>query len=165
MTNLLIKLIYYIDLKNNKLIKLYLSSFYILYIIYFVLEVINNKLVSLFNTYPEQQKFYFEKVQNIITLTSIIDILLIILNLLYLVINLNKYKQKKNKGLVQYLFISFISLLSIQIVSSILYIVFSTHFLLQPTFLLAEITVIVFVFSLINFGYKFLLSKYKHENL
>lgn len=161
MSNLLIKLKNYIDFKDNKLAKLYLVSFYILNMIYLYLEISNNKLVKLFDIYPEQQKFYFEKIHNIITLTSFMDNLLMIINVMYLVLNLIKYRNKKNKGVNEYLIISLISLLSMKIVSGILYVIFSTYYLLEPMFLVTEITMVVLIITLIKIVYKFLSSRSK----
>ncbi|TZE82557.1 hypothetical protein [Calorimonas adulescens] len=163
MSNLSIKLKNYIYLKDNKLAKLYLLIFYVLNAIYLYLEVSKNKLFILFNTYPEQQKFYFEKAHNITTLTSFMDNLLIIINVMYLVLNIIKYRNKKYKGVNEYLIISFISLLSIIIVSIILHVIFSTYYLLEPTFLVAEITIVVLIITLIKTAFKFLLSRSKHE--
>jgi len=163
MSNLLIKLKNHIDFKNNKLVKLYLLFFYILNVIYLYLEVSNNKLVKLFDTYPEQQKFYFEKMHNITTLTSLMDNLLLIINVIYLILSLIKYRNKKYKGVNEYLIISLISLLSIKIVSSILYVIFSAYYLLEPTFLVTEITIVVLIITLFKIAYKFLISRSKHE--
>lgn len=163
MLNLLIKLKNYIDFKNNKLVKLYLLFFYILNIIYLYLEISNNKIVKLFDKYPEQQKFYYEKMHNIITLTSLLDNVLIIINVIYLILSLFKYRNKKYKGVNEYLIISLISLFSIKIVSSILYVIFSTYYLLEPTFLVTEITIVVLIITLFKKAYKFLLSRGKSE--
>lgn len=161
MSNLLMKFKNYIDFKDNRLVKLYLLSFYILNVIYLYLEVLSNKLVKLFDTNAEQQKFYFEKMNNITTLTSFMDNLLMIINVMYLVLNLIKYRNKKYKGVNEYLIISIISLLSINIVSYILHVIFSTYYLLEPTFLVTEITIVVLIITLIKIAYKFLLSKSK----
>lgn len=165
MPNLLIKLKNYIDFKNNKLVKLYLLFFYILNVIYLYLEISNNKLVKLFDAYPEQQKFYYEKIHNIITLTSLMENSLIIINVIYLILSLIKYRNKKYKGINEYLIISLISLLSIKIVSSILHIILSTYYLLEPTFLVTEIVIVVLIITLFKKAYKFLLSRGKHEIL
>lgn len=163
--NLLIKLKNYINLKDNKLVKLYLLSFYILNLIYLYFEISKSKLHKLFDTYPKQQKFYFEKIWKISTITNTIDIILVIINVLYLVVNLIKYKNNKNKGVNEYLIISLLSLLSIKIVSSILYAIFSTYYLLQPSILVTQITLIILIYTLIKKSYKFLLSKSKPKIL
>ncbi len=151
MSNLLTKFKNYVDtdLKGNKLVKSYLLLFYILNAIYLYLEFSNDKLAKLFNAYPEQQKFYFEKAKNITSLTSSIYGLLIIINVVYLRLSLFKYRDKEFKGLREYLIINFISLLSIGIVSSILHAIFSTYYLLEPTFLVIEITIIASIIALI----------------
>lgn len=162
-SNLLIKLKNYIDFKDNKLVKFYLLFFYILNVIYLYLEISNNKLAKLFNAYPEQQEFYFIKMQNITNQTSFTVNLLMIINVIYLLLSLIKYRNKKYKGVNEYLIISFISLLSIKIISSILHVILSTNYLLEPTFLVTEITIVVLIITLIKIAYKFLLSKSKHE--
>jgi hypothetical protein len=161
MPNLLTKFKNYIDInfKGNKLVKFYLLLFYILNAIYLYLEVSNNKLAKLFNAYPEQQKFYFEKMRNITTLTSFMDNFLIIMSVVYLLLSLFKYRDKEYKGLIEYLIISFVSLLSIRIVSSILHVIFSTYYLREPTFLVTQITIVASIIALIAITCKFLLSK------
>lgn len=167
MSNLLTKFKNFIDIdfKGNKLVKSYLLLFYILNAIYLYLEVSNNKLAKLFNAYPEQQKLYFEKMQDITSLTSFMDNFLIIINVVYLLLNLIEYKDKKYKGLNEYLIISFISLLSIGIVSSILHVIFSTYYLLEPTFLVTETTIVASIITLITIACKFLLLRSKPETL
>ena len=168
MPNLLTKFKNYIDInfKGNKLVKFYLLLFYILNAIYLYLEVSNNKLAKLFNAYPEQQKFYFEKMRNITTLTSFMDNFLIIMSVVYLLLSLFKYRDKEYKGLIEYLIISFVSLLSIRIVSSILHVIFSTYYLREPTFLVTQITIVASIIALIAITCKFLLSrKRKPETL
>ncbi|HBG38691.1 MAG TPA: hypothetical protein DDW58_05500, partial [Clostridiaceae bacterium] len=121
---------------------------------------------KLFNAYPEQQKFYFEKMRNITTLTSFMDNFLIIMNVVYLLLSLFKYRDKEYKGLIEYLIISFVSLLSIRIVSSILHVIFSTYYLREPTFLVTQITIVASIIALIAITCKFLLSrKRKPETL
>lgn len=163
MWNLLIKLKNDINFKNNKLVKLYLSSFYILNVIYLYLEISKNNLHKLFFAHPEQQKFYFEKIRDISTLTSSMDYLLLIINGMYLVLNLIKYKGKKYMGVNEYLIISLISLLSIRIVSSILYVIFSTYYLLEPNILVTGITFVVLIVTLIKKAYKSLLLRSRRQ--
>lgn len=161
----LFKLKNYINFNNNKLVKLYLLSFYILNVIYLCLEISKNKLHKLFFTYPDQQKFYFEKISNISNITTSIVSLILIINVLYLVLNLIKYKNKKDIGLNEYLIISIITTLSIKIVSSMLLAIFSTYYLLEPNIAVTEFTLLVLIVTLVKRAYKFIISRSRHQIL
>lgn len=164
MRDLLIKLKNYVNFKS-KLVKLYLLSFYILNIIYLCLEVYKNKLYKLFHAYPDQQKFYFDKISAISNITIWVGSILLIINVMYLVLNLIKYKDKKYTGVNEYLIISIISLLSVKIVSIILLAVFSTYYLLEQNIGVTQVTLIVLIYTLIKRAYLFLISRSKRQIL
>lgn len=162
MWNLLNKLKSYINL-NSKLVKLYLFLFYFLNIAYLCLEISKNRLYKLFYVYPDQQKFYFEKISNISNYNIVIVSLIFIISVMYLVLNLVKYKNEKDKGINAYLIITIVSMLSVRIISGMLFAIFSTYYLLEPNIAATQIPLIVLIFTLIKRAYKFLLSRGNHQ--
>ncbi len=153
----------YLDIRYNKLSKLYLAIFYVLFAVELYLEVSKNKLGILFNTYPEQQKFYFDKLQSMTSLISFMDNLLIAVNLLYLILNTIKYEDRIDDAACEYLIVSLTSLLSVKIVSIILHGILSVYYLAEPTLLVGEVTITVLILALVRMAFKFLLSKNKFE--
>lgn len=153
MSNLITRFKYYTKLKNNKIAVLYLSIFYILNGIHLFLEILYNKYGNLFDTHPNQHKFYFEKMAHLTTFTSVLELLLLIVNVVYLVINLTKYKNEKHRGMNEYLIISFLSLLSITIVSFLIQVIFAKYYLIVPISFIFDISTFVLILTFLRRAY------------
>lgn len=159
MSHLLTQFKSYTNLKNNKIATGYLSIFYILNGIHLFLEMLYNKYGHLFDTHSKQHQFYFEKMAHLTTFTSGLELLLLIVNVVYLVTNLKKYKDEKHRGTNEYLIISFLSLLSIKIVSILIHVMFGQYYLLIPIIFLFEISTVILILTFLRRAYRWV---YQH---
>jgi len=153
----------YLDLKNNLPAKLYLVIFYVINAVFLYLEVSKSNIKVLFDAHPEQQEFYFYQAQSITHITSFLDILLEIVSIAYLIWSYEWYKEKGNKGIVEYLIISSASLLSVLIFSYIIHAIFSAYYLWEPIIVMAEVIILGAVLSLFKVAFEFLLPSHRHK--
>ncbi|MHC1748942.1 MAG: hypothetical protein AB9856_11445 [Cellulosilyticaceae bacterium] len=144
---------------NNKLGKLYLLTFYILNVVYLFLEIIKHKYEILFSGTIDQQKFYFEKLTILSTVTNFIEYLLLIINLIYLIGKLIECRKEKGVGINTYLVVSIVSLLSIEVVHIILSVICSVPYLSQQNILVANLIFVVLIVTLVRRGYNALVGR------